>query len=334
MKILRPEGDGVIGIAEAPEPLPGAGEVVVETVVSALCGSELHSYRGPGSKTGNSGHEGVGRIAKLGEGVTGLQVGQRVGVSAVAGCGRCPQCAERRYTWCSKNRVYTNMHAERFLAAAGACYALPADLAWDAAVLITGDGLGTPYHTSTKITSPDIETVAVFGVGPIGLGNVLVQSHFGRRVIAIDVSASRLSKAAELGAAETVDGSDGGAVEKVLALTGGAGADACIEAAGREATALECFAAVRTAGTVVFDGEQGPVPLSPSAQFIRRDITAVGSWFYHFCEIDTMLGLYRDGLPVLDLVSHRFPYGEADEAYRQFAAGRTAKVLLEWKPGD
>ena len=67
--------------------------------------------------------------------------------------------------------------------------------------------------------------------------------------------------------------------EAVRRLTGDRGADVCIEAAGRPETARQCFRAVRTAGTVVFNGEQPEVELSPSADFIRRDITAVGSWY-------------------------------------------------------
>jgi propanol-preferring alcohol dehydrogenase len=176
-------------------------------------------------------------------------------------------------------------------------------------------------------------TVAVFGVGPIGLGNVLYQSALGRRVLAVDFSAERLALARRLGAAEVVDLSEQGAgagVERVRALTGGRGADVCIEASGSPQGALDCFAAARTAGTVVFNGEQGPLPLSPSAQFIRRDLTAVGSWFYHFGEIPAMVALYRGGLPVLDLVTHRVPSGQAEAAYALFAARVTGKVLLEW----
>jgi threonine dehydrogenase-like Zn-dependent dehydrogenase len=81
---------------------------------------------------------------------------------------------------------------------------------------------------------------------------------------------------------------------------------------------------------VVFNGEQGPLPLSPSQHFIRRDLTAVGSWFYHYGEIPDMVALYRGGLPVLDLITHRFPYGQAAEAYALFASRATGKVLLEW----
>jgi threonine dehydrogenase-like Zn-dependent dehydrogenase len=223
------------------------------------------------------------------------------------------------------------MHAERFLASANACHPLPEDVSWEAGALLTGDGLGVPYHTSTKITSPEIQTVAVFGVGPIGLGNVLVQAYLGRRVIAIDLSATRLGIAKRLGASSVVNATQAEPVEQVRALTGGAGADVCIEAAGRPETALSCFAAVRTAGTVVFNGEQGALPISPSDHFIRRDITAVGSWFYHFSEFGDMLELYRNGLRIKDLISHRYPFLEAPVAFEMFASARSAKVLLDYR---
>ena len=333
MKTLRLAGNGVVGIVEASDPVPGPGEVVVETAVSAICGSEMHAYHGAGMEAGNAGHEAVGRVAALGEGVTGLMLGQRVGASAIAGCGSCSYCERGQYTWCPDNKFYGSMHGERFLAAAHACYPLPDDVSWEAGVLLTGDGLGVPYHTSRKIASPEVETVAVYGVGPIGLGNVLLQSYLGRRVIAVDLAPERLRLAKELGAVDVVDGGTGDAAEQVRALTGGVGADVCIEAAGSPVTAVACFAAVRTAGTVVFNGEQGEVPLSPSAHFIRRDITAVGSWFYHFSEIEAMIELYRGGLPILDLISHDYPFSQAARAYELFASRRSAKVVLVWGSG-
>lgn len=335
MKTLQFAGDSVVRLIDVPDPVPGPGEVVIQTAVSAICGSELHTYRGAGQAAGNAGHEAVGTVAALGEGVTDLSLGQRVGASAIAGCGHCACCGQGQYTWCPDRRFYGSMHARFFLAAARACYPLPDDVSWEAGVLLTGDGLGVPYHTSLKIASPEVHTVAVFGVGPIGLGNVLVQSALGRRVIAVDLAAERLALARQLGAEDIVDAGSsdaeaGEAAEHVRALTGGVGADVCIEASGSRQGALDCFAAVRTAGTVVFNGEQGSLSLSPSQHFIRRDITAIGSWFYHFAEIPNMVELYRSGLPVLDLVTHRFPYIQAAEAYALFASRRTGKVLLDW----
>ncbi len=329
MRIARYAGNGTIQVGEGPDPVPGPGEVVVETAVSAICGSELHPYRGP-AQAGNFGHEAVGTIIALGEGVNGLKTGQRVGVSCITGCGKCAFCQKGQYTYCPEVKVYGNMHAERFLASAIACHQLPDDISWEAGVLLSGDGLGVPYHTYWKTASPEIKTVAVVGVGPIGLGNVLMQTHMGRRVIAVDLSPYRLELAKRLGASDLVNAQEEDTAGKLRALTGGLGPDVCIEAAGQSESAFACFRAVRTAGTVVFNGEQGPLPISPSDQFIRRDITAVGSWFYHFSEFPQMLDLYRNGLRLQELISHCFPFQDADAAYQQFSSRQSGKVLMTY----
>ncbi|OQA88242.1 MAG: Sorbitol dehydrogenase [Lentisphaerae bacterium ADurb.Bin242] len=331
MHNLEMRGNGVAGFIEVPEPIPGPGEVVVKTAASAICGSEMGPYRTTGKPGGNSGHEAAGIVAALGTGDISLKIGQRVGVSAVAGCGNagCPQCAAGRYTWCENRKGYSNMHAEKFLIAANACHALPDDLPWDAAVLICGDGLGVPYHTSTKIPA-DARTIAVFGAGPIGLGNILMQRYLGRTLIAVDKSAFRLNQAKRLGAEYVMNPDECDVIQEVKKITGG-GADVCIEAAGRPETAFNCFAAVRTGGTVIFNGEQPAIPLSPSEHFIRRDITAVGAWFYHFCEYDQMLELWRKGLKMTDLISDHRKYADAPQAFKDFSAGKTAKVILEYE---
>ncbi len=112
-------------------------------------------------------------------------------------------------------------------------------------------------------------------------------------------------------------------------MTGGRGADVCIEAAGVPATAKQCFAAVRIAGQVIFNGEQPAVELSPSEDFIRRDITATGSWFYHFSEYAPMLALFRAGLPVRSLITHRFGIEQAADAFARME-GKFGKVLLDY----
>ncbi len=328
MRSVRLEGNGAVRLVEVPNPVPKPGEVLIETAISALCGSELHTYRGAGMKSGNTGHEGAGVVVELGEGVSHLQVGQRVGVSAIAGCGECSYCEKGQYTWCSQRRFYGNMHAARFLAAANACQVLPDDVPWEVGVLISGDGLGVPFHTSTKIDSPTIRTIAIFGTGPIGLGNTLMQAYLGRQVIAVDLSKERLALARKLGAEHALNPKEGDVVERTRALTGGMGVDVAIEAAGRPETVKQCFAAVHPGGTVVFNGEQSTVELSPSEDFIRRDITAVGSWYYHYHEFDSMVALYREGLRVQDLITHHYSLAEADAAFRQFASAKTGKVLL------
>ena len=331
MKIINVSGNSQVTVEEAPRPKAGLGQVVIQTVMSALCGSEMHDYRKQGYATANMGHEAVGIVAELGEGVDSLSVGQRVGVCAIAGCGHCAACAKGQYTWCPEFKFYDNMHAEYFVIPALACHVLAEDVSWDVGVLITGDGLGVPYHTSTKIDKKDISAVAIFGLGPIGLGNVVFQTHLGRQVIGIDRSPERLELARQLGAAHTIAvEADTDVPARVRELTGGQGADVCIEAAGVPVTANQCFSSTRIAGTVVFNGEQTSVELSPSDDFIRRDITAIGSWFYHYGEYPAMLELFRRGLPVKSLITHHFPMEQAAEAYQAMQGGRSGKVLLHY----
>ncbi|NKB68102.1 MAG: zinc-binding dehydrogenase [Candidatus Latescibacteria bacterium] len=331
MQSIQLQGNETLACIDIPAPRPGPGQVLIETRLSALCGSELKAYRGAGMEDGNSGHEAAGIIAELGAGVTHLQQGQRVGISAIAGCGQCPYCDRGQNTWCPDRVYHGSMHAERFLTSAQACHPLPDDLSWEAGVLISGDGFGVPYHTSTKLLNEPIERVAVFGLGPIGLGNTMMQTHLGRQVIAIDIAPYRLDLARQLGAAHTIQADNGqNVVAQVRALTHGLGPDVCLEAAGRPETAAQCFAAVRTGGTVVFNGEQGPLQLSPSDHFIRRDITALGSWYYHFGQFAAMLKLYRAGLAIDRLITHHFPFAQAAEAFRLMAAGKTGKVVLHY----
>lgn len=333
MKIVHNIGNSQVAIEEVPKPKPGRGEVLIETVMSALCGSEMGSHHKGGQESGNSGHEAAGIVAELGEGVETLSVGTRVGVSAIAGCGHCSFCDKGQYTWCGNYQFFGKMHAEYFVASALACHILPADVDWGVGVLITGDGMGVPYHTSTKIQNPEIQTIAIFGLGPVGLGHVLFQTYLGRRVIGIDRSPDRLELARRLGAADTiaVEGNTN-VPERVRALTDGRGADVCIEAAGVPVTAKQCFAAARVGGHVIFNGEQGSVDLSPSEDFIRRDITATGSWFYHFSEFPQMLALSRAGLPIESLITHKFPIDQAGDAYRAME-GKSGKVMLEYGIG-
>ena len=328
MKSLKMEGRSRVVVAEVAEPVPGPGEVVIRTAASALCGSELHDYRGAGQKEGNGGHEAVGTIVVVGEGVCSARVGQRVGLSAVYGCGKCASCARGQYTWCRDRGFRGSMHAERFVTNALACHVLPEDVSTEAGVLLSGDGMGVPYHSNTRIPA-DARTVAVFGCGPIGLGTILLQAHLGRRVLAVDIVAFRLELARRLGASETIDASQGDVVSRVRALAED-GVDVAVEAAGRPDTLKQCFAAVRAGGTVMMNGEQGPVPLSPSDDFIRRDVTATGSWYYHFGEFGAMLAHFRQGLRVTDLITHRLPFVEGAAAFELFAAGKSGKVLLTY----
>ncbi len=327
MKTLEMTGKATARIIEADAPTPEHGEVLIQTARSAICGSEMKTYRGAGLAGGNGGHEAVGNVIELGDGVTGLALSQRVGVSAVFGCGQCAECARGRYTWCKSATSRSRMHAEQFVIHARCCSPLPDDLPWEPATLLTGDGLGVPWHTAKKIDRADIETIVVMGLGPIGLGNVLLQAHLGRRVIGVDIVDYRVDFARQLGADVSIKADDT-LIDRLMDLTDGDGADVVIDCAGQRASVANSFLAVRRGGTVVFNGESNEELLAPSRDFNRREIWAVGCWYYFMSEVPEMIQLWRDGLNVTRMITHRFPLAEAPAAFELFDRGSTGKVLL------
>ena len=327
MRILEMSGDATARIIHADPPIPAPNEVLIQTARSAICGSEMKTYRGAGLPGGNGGHEAVGTVVALGAAVKHIAEGQRVGVSAMAGCGACPDCARGRFTWCASSRFYGRMHAEYFVIPGLACLPLPDDLPWKEAALLTGDGLGVPWHTSKKIARADIETILVMGCGPIGLGNILLQAHLGRRVIAVDLFAYRIELARQLGA-DLALLADEKLVERVMDLTDGEGVDVAIDCAGKRASVANSFLAVRKGGTVVFNGESSDEMLAPSRDFIRRELWAVGCWYYFMGEVPEMIELWRNGLDVARMITHEFALDDAPAAFALFDRGLTGKALL------
>ena len=221
----------------------------------------------------------------------------------------------------------SRMHAEQFVIHARCCSPLPDDLPWEPATLLTGDGMGVPWHTAKKIDRADIETIVVMGLGPIGLGNVLLQAHLGRRVIGVDIIDYRIDFARQLGADASIKADDS-LIERIMELTEGRGADAVIDCAGQRASVANSFLSVRRGGTVVFNGESNEEMLAPSRDFNRREIWAVGCWYYFMSEVPEMIALWRDGLDVTRMITHRFPLNEAPAAFELFERGLTGKALL------
>ncbi|SEE94125.1 Alcohol dehydrogenase GroES-like domain-containing protein [Jiangella alba] len=332
------QGKGKVALRTEPIPTPGPGEVRVRVAMSVLCGSELGGLHADGPML-NAGHEAVGTVDAIGDGVVAVAVGDRVGVSAVQGCGACDACARLEYTYCPDRSVVMGMHADYIISKALACFRLPDDITWEQGVLLTGDGLGVAHHVAKRVGATAEGTRAagscvVFGVGPVGLGNVLMQTYLGANVTAVDISADRLELARRLGATTVVQLSaedslapaDEQAKRIVAAI--GAAPDLAIECAGRPTSLKAALATVRPGGVVVCVGEQGSVPISPSGELISRDVALLGSWFYHFAEIEDMVSQQRAGIGVERLLTHTFPLSRAQDAYDVFQSAVAGKVAL------
>ncbi|MFF3967229.1 zinc-dependent alcohol dehydrogenase [Streptomyces griseorubiginosus] len=234
-------------IEERPDPEPGPGQVRIRVEASGLCHTDIHAARGDWPVKPNPpfvpGHEGVGLVEKLGEGVTHLGVGQRVAVPWLGkACGRCEHCLSGWETLCEQ-QVNTGYgcdggYAEKMLAWADFAQPVPEGVsALDAAPLTCA---GVTTYKALKVAGVrPAQLVAVSGIG--GLGHLAVQyaKIAGARVAAIDVTDDKLELAAELGADLVVDArkDDVGAVLKQAG-----GAHAAIALAVNE----DAFAAVNS----------------------------------------------------------------------------------------
>ena len=321
-------GNEKVTVKDYPEPVQNQGEILIQIKASGICGSEMHGYRGQTSQPFNGGHEAAGVVIDAGSS-TQFKVGNHVGVHAVWGCGDCRWCEVGKYTFCDHRSTCPGTHAELIAAPEHTCLKLPEDIPFDIGVLLTGDGMGVPYHVSQRLNSREGEVVCVIGAGPIGLGNTVIQSFGGGEVIVIDMNPYRLSLAESCGAAHTINSWEVDPLEAVSEITQGMLADKCIEAVGRPETLKLALKLVGKAGTVMAIGEQGDVPISPSSDLIRRDITLAGSWFYHYSEYPSMRDLYRRGLPIGQVITDHFPLLEAQAAFSKFANGQAGKVILE-----
>ena len=331
-------GDRRAEVRDFPAPEPGPGEVVVRMKAAGLCGSDLHLYRQTAAeRAGNltiPGHEPCGVVEALGPGVDTVQVGERVSVYHYRGCGHCKHCLAGNLMWCAQARGYGGpIHgsdADLLLTDARNCMPLPLELGFPAGALMAC-AAGTAYSSMRKLQVSGEDSLAVFGLGPVGLSGLLMARAFGARVIGVDPIEERRALALELGAAATLDPSDGRSVGALRELTQGEGVDLAFETSGNAGAQYSAVESVRRGGKVVFVGFGARHPTLNPAQFIGRQLTLMGSfvipiYMYH----DMASFIVEHQIPLERMVTHRFPLDQAPQAFALFDSGKTGKVIFEW----
>ncbi len=259
--VLREFG-GPIAIEEVPTPEPGQGEVLIKVTACGVCHSDLHLAGGdwdmlrPITKMPLiGGHEIAGVVASLGEGVTELKIGDRVGVPWLHWtCGDCEYCLSGRETLCGKQKITGCMvdggFAEYLKAPASHVAKLPDSLSAEEAAPLLCAGL-TVYKALKNSGLAAGERLAVFGVG--GLGHLAVQigRAIGAQVCAIDIADDKLELAKSLGAEWTVNAATEQVPKRIRAIGGAHVALVTSASAAAYETALRCL---RKGGTLAVVG--------------------------------------------------------------------------------
>ncbi|MFB8776023.1 alcohol dehydrogenase AdhP [Streptomyces broussonetiae] len=253
--VVRAFGEPLV-IEERPDPEPGPGQVLVRVEASGLCHTDIHAAHGDWPVKPNPpfvpGHEGVGLVERLGDGVTHLSVGQRVAVPWLGrACGRCEHCRTGWETLCEQqiNTGYgcDGGYAEKTLAWADFAQPVPDGVSALDAAPLTCAGVTTYKALKVAAVQPT-QLVAISGVG--GLGHLALQyaKIAGATVAAIDVTDEKLELAAELGADFVIDARKDDVAE-VLKQHGGA--HAAIALAVNEAAFEAAYAGLRRGGKLV-----------------------------------------------------------------------------------
>ena len=320
-------------VRDWPEPTPEGDEVVVRIEAAGLCGTDLHClFEKDWEAPCIPGHEGAGTVVAVDK-PKRLKEGDRVFMMAFSTCGKCGPCKKGYYTYCRDENA--KMHgfskngfqAEHVRVKENQCLILPEHMTFEHGAVLQ-DPVGTPFHAIKRMGTQAEHTVAVFGLGPMGLGAVAIAAQKGCRVIGIEPIAFRRDLATKLGAAEVIDPTDGDVVERIKEWTDGAGVDRALECSGRAdalAVAVETSAIFGHIATI---GECEAATISPSSYFNRRELTLSGSTVFPVTEYEELCQLFADGLAPERFITHRYTVDQAAEAYATFTAGDTGKVIF------
>jgi L-iditol 2-dehydrogenase len=332
MRAVVYRGVNDLRLETVPVPHIGHGELLVKIATCGICGTDLKKvHTGSHSAPRIFGHEMAGTVVAVGEGVAGYKLGDRVMVYHHVPCGTCYYCRKNTPAQClTYKRVGTTAGFEPsgggfaeyirvmdFIVNLGGVVHIPDGIPFEQAAFI--EPVNTVLKGVKALSLEPDDTVLVIGQGPIGLMHAVLANRVAGKVLTSDLYPERHALAAKFGLKYPIDAGKENVVEQVLAETEGRGADAvvlCVGGIGLIRTAMD---AVRSGGRVMLfaQTQRGEVVIDPAAVCMDEK-TLLGSYSSSFAILDEVaelvLGGYRNGFDLTQLISHRFPMEQAVEA--------------------
>lgn len=385
MKALVFHRPGHVEVNDVPDPrIEHPQDIVLRVTSTAICGSDLHIYNGffPQVKDMVLGHEFMGVVEETGSAVTKVAKGDRVVVPFPIACGACFFCNHQLPGHCENSNPehygpegglldqkggalfgYTDLYGgyqggqAQYVRVPYANFGprkVPEGFS-DEEVLFLTDIFPTGYSGIDWAGVKGGETVAVFGCGPVGImAQKSAWLRGAKRVIGVDIQEYRLATARRTANAEPINADTTDAVEAIRDMTGGRGADVCVDAVGMEADrsiahklgniwrgevgsikGLKlCISAVRRGGWVTVLGVYGvPYDNFPLGQIFDKGILMAFGQAPAQKHIDTLIGhLERREIKLDDIISHRLPLAEAPHGYEIFNEKKDECVKVVLKP--
>ncbi|MFE1460735.1 Zn-dependent alcohol dehydrogenase [Streptomyces nigra] len=332
----------------------GPGKVRVRVRATGLCHSDLSAMSGvlPQPAPFVPGHEGAGEILEVGEGVRGLNPGDRVVLCWLPACGACPACRRGQTELClagfmnagtpnfkrSGGDVFgfagTGTFAEEVVVDAGCAVPIPADVPFDIAALI---GCGVTTGLGAALNTADLEagsSVAVIGCGGVGVSAVQGARLKGAaEIVAVDPVPARREAALRFGATRAV--APDGLADAKQQVTAGEGFDYVFEVVGRSATARTAYESTRRGGTLVIVGAgamDDVLQLNMFELFFdeKRILPSLYGGGDVLRSYERAIALWRAGrIDLAGLITHRVPLSGINEALEQMRTGSALRTCIE-----
>jgi len=342
MKAIVKYGEeaGTLGVRDMPEPKPRRGEIVVQIKATGICYTDIsildNKYKGrkPVPIPIILGHEGAGVVVELGEGVDNLSVGDRVGLEALFGCGRCYDCLNGNKNMCTDwghiGITCDGTFAEYVVLPAYLAHKLPDDVSFvDAAFL---EPISLTVRTLEHVKPMVGDTAAIIGPGSIGMFHLQALKAAGAGkiiVIGLDQDKKRFEMAEKLGADHIVNASKEDVVNRVRELTEGLGADIVVETANSPKVLPLAIDIAAARGRVALFGLYPEATISP-LNLLRSGLSVfgdVGIVERHF--LRAIRWVAHEKVLAEPLITRRFSLEEFKEAFESVREGETVKVLFE-----
>ena len=327
-------GQGKVEFGEKPAPAPGSGQLLVQVKANALCGSERGQFLNGSLVT--PGHEAAGIVAAAGTN-TSIPVGTPGVIFLMDYCGACRSCRLGYTNQCLSKRADMGFNRDGGygpfeVVSESIFFPIPPDIPCSEATLLL-DIMGTGGHALERaaVARPDSESLLITGAGPIGLG-VLAMARIclgpSLPMLITDFAPYRLQLA------EALDGRTIDLREMDLAdglkRHGLTRVDVALDTTGKQEARQQALAALDRRGALICIGHGEGLTLDVSRDLIAPERAVLGSEYFRFNELPGNLDLLSSHRQYLgQIITHRFPAGEIQQAFEIFFSGQTGKVLIE-----
>ena len=301
---------------------PAANEVMIKVHEAAICGSDLHLFRGKhpsATLPAAVGHEIAGEVVQVGKEVSRFAVGDRVTVEPVIACGTCYYCQRGQYHLCTnvsfQYRKGQGGFAEYFYAPENRTYKLADSMSFEEGALI--EPLSVALHAVKQSGIGIGRSSVVIGAGAIGLFVAMLAAEFsGIKPVISDLNDFRVQKAIDLGARGVFTRRGEDIHEVVMNLTENLGVDHAFEAVGRQASLVQALELLKKGGRATLLGIfEDPNPEIPINLFVQREISLSGSQGYAW-DFEDSISLVGNGkIKVSELITARLPLDRLQEGF-------------------